>query len=231
MRDGKMIDCAIVLAPDAAMANAIGDHIAEQPEFNSINHTEDEPLIDAPISVSMEIKRTGEGWQHARVQCAVWATAQYSRLKALVKHVRETQRHDDMMEEAAEPLKSPQQPQQPYQPHQPHQLHQQQQQQYEPCWPQLEHHIGNMALSPAADTDASASTPASTAKAAASLSSAVASQAQSSATGISAQDASSSRGRCDDAPMIPFLPLIIVQGHDWHFLAASLSPTGTVRCS
>jgi hypothetical protein len=199
-----MIDCSIVIAPDAAMEDVIRGHIASQPQFDSINHTDHQPLTEAPISVSIEVKRTGEGWQQARVQCAVWATAHFSRLKLLVKDVGEAQSLERQ--------------------------ERQQQQQQQPV-PLLAENMGNMAIrsantAPSAVPEAgmSASTPASTAEAA-TPSSTAATDDPSSATGVSTLESGNGPS---EPTMIPFLPLIIVQGHDWHFLAATLSPTGTV---
>jgi hypothetical protein len=51
-----------------------------------------------------------------------------------------------------------------------------------------------------------------------------------SATGESVNNTAATARHVDGPSMIPFLPLVIVQAHDWHFLAATQSPSGgTVR--
>jgi hypothetical protein len=57
-QDSKMIDCSIVLEPDADMARTI-DCPLSSPYFDSINHTKYCWLMDWPISVNMKVKRTG----------------------------------------------------------------------------------------------------------------------------------------------------------------------------
>jgi hypothetical protein len=197
-----MIDCSIVIEPDAAMRSAI-ERLLASPHIDSINHTLHRPLVELPIAVNLELKRTNDNWEQAQVQCAVWVTAQYTWLKKLVKDLREArilQRQELLLQQR--PSQSPQLPQ------------------------RMEGMTIRPTSAPASATaaDESASTPASTAAATASDTTASGDNT-SSATGASTL---ADRDGASNATMIPFLPLVIVQGHHWHFLAASLSETGTV---
>jgi TolA-binding protein len=222
-----MIDCAIVIEPDTDLLNIIRANLAASPQFESINHTEHPSLLERPISVNIEVKRTGVDFVKAQIQCGVWVTAQFSRLDRLVACVREAQ-NLERQEEQQEEQQDEQQQQQ--------QQQQQAQRQMPPQWPQLPQRIGHMSLgatttSASSSTtlagEATASTPTSTAGAGASFTTAAV-EAPSSATGSSIHNADA--GHADAPTMIPFLPLVIVQGHDWHFLAATQNEMGgTVR--
>jgi hypothetical protein len=209
-----MIDCCIVIEPDADMAGAIDRHLSS-PYLDSINHTKYRGLVDRPISVNMEVKRTGEHWDHAQLQCGMWATAQYTWLKALGRGLRAMRR----LERQAALQHQQQQPQQ-----------QMQEQEVSPP-PQLPQRLGDMTIrppsAPASDSSdsGSASTPLNPTAPSSVFSAAAAAGPRSATdTSICGDDQGD-----DEVSMIPFLPLVIVQGHDWHFLAASPSSTGTVR--
>ncbi|UPL02786.1 hypothetical protein LCI18_013720 [Fusarium solani-melongenae] len=48
-----------------------------------INHTDYYPLRDRPIALSIETKRTGEGWDGATLQLSVWQAAHWRLLDLL----------------------------------------------------------------------------------------------------------------------------------------------------
>ncbi|KPM42275.1 hypothetical protein AK830_g4267 [Neonectria ditissima] len=62
-----------------------------------LNHTDYRPLRERPIALSIETKKTGEGWDGATLQLGVWQSAQWSFLRQLV----EGQRRRKLAEEVA----------------------------------------------------------------------------------------------------------------------------------
>ncbi|KAK7424513.1 hypothetical protein QQX98_000478 [Neonectria punicea] len=48
------------------------------------NHTDHYPLRDRPIALSIETKKTGEGWENARLQLGVWQAAHWNFLRHLL---------------------------------------------------------------------------------------------------------------------------------------------------
>ena len=57
--------------------------VARLSPHSSINHTDYAPLLNCPISVSIETKRPGEDWQSALTQTSTWLSAQWKRLREL----------------------------------------------------------------------------------------------------------------------------------------------------
>ncbi|EMT73499.1 hypothetical protein NOF04DRAFT_20549 [Fusarium oxysporum II5] len=49
------------------------------------NHANLAPLSDRPIAVSIETKKTGEGWENARLQMEVWMAAHWQFLRKLLE--------------------------------------------------------------------------------------------------------------------------------------------------
>ncbi|KAH6960056.1 hypothetical protein BKA56DRAFT_680310 [Ilyonectria sp. MPI-CAGE-AT-0026] len=62
-----------------------------------LNHTDYRPLRGRPIALSIETKKTGEGWDGATLQLGVWQSAHWSFLRRLV----EGHRRKKVAEEAA----------------------------------------------------------------------------------------------------------------------------------
>jgi hypothetical protein len=48
------------------------------------NHTNLSPLSDNPIAVSTETKKTGEGWENAKLQMEIWMAAHWQFLRKLL---------------------------------------------------------------------------------------------------------------------------------------------------
>ncbi|KAI9749363.1 MAG: hypothetical protein M1815_002578 [Lichina confinis] len=70
------------------MLEAMRAMAARRPyETASVNHTWHTPLIPRPASVSLETKRTGEGWDKAIMQSGIWAAAHIAKLGRLVADV------------------------------------------------------------------------------------------------------------------------------------------------
>ncbi|KAF4985465.1 hypothetical protein FDECE_16542 [Fusarium decemcellulare] len=53
--------------------------------MGSFNHTNLSPLSDRPIAVSIETKKTGEGWDNAQLQMEVWMAAHWQFLRKLLQ--------------------------------------------------------------------------------------------------------------------------------------------------
>jgi hypothetical protein len=221
-----MIDCSLVIQPDDAMRSAIRALIGSDPRFDSINYTEHRPLLERPISVNMEVKLTGEDFNNAELQSGIWATAQFSRLEALLADVR-TAQNSERQEQQEQLLLLQQAP--ALMPPTPPAL---------PLAPQVQQRTGDMSLGTAAavepatvaDPPAAAATPTTAPSDATTLFS-MAAAAADAPTFATSSSAPGFLDRYSDAPsMIPFLPLVIIQGHDWHFLAATQNSNGgTVR--
>lgn len=83
-----MVDFAICLEPSEVELEAMRVMAARHPnETPTVNHTWHDPLLDRPMSVSIETKRTGEGWDTAMLQSGVWMAAQLAKLKQLIDEV------------------------------------------------------------------------------------------------------------------------------------------------
>jgi hypothetical protein len=82
--ESKRVDFCIYLQ---AQTRQDKDAIAEAAGLAShsgINHTDYTPLLDYPISVSVETKHTGEDWKEALHQMSIWLAAHWNRLDSLV---------------------------------------------------------------------------------------------------------------------------------------------------
>lgn len=83
-RHEKRVDFCMCIQParDSALSDAI-HQVAQLSPHSSINHTDYAPLINCPISLSIETKRTGEDWQTALSQTSTWLSAHWKRLRYL----------------------------------------------------------------------------------------------------------------------------------------------------
>jgi predicted RNA-binding protein with RPS1 domain len=86
------------------------------------------PLLERPISVSIEVKSPGVDFVKLQIHCGVWVTAQFNRLDQLVLCVREA--HSVQRQEERQHLQLQLQLQQQQQ----HEQQLQQQQQLLPQW-------------------------------------------------------------------------------------------------
>jgi biotin carboxyl carrier protein len=160
--------------------------------------------------------RTGGGWDEALVQQSVWITAHFTRLAVLLAEVRDEQRAQRLQEQLRKDERPPRQQQQQQQPQQAGKPYQ------------------SAAAATAPPTASATSTAASAALAAAGTRS----------TRLSFQTAASSvpttaapvnpavgegKGTAGGVDMAPFL--IVIQGHDWNFLAATRDEQGGTACS
>jgi hypothetical protein len=71
------------------MVRAIHACVPRYSPFVSVNHTNYQHLCQLPVSVSLEIKRTGKGWDEELVQHGVWVTAHFMRLAILLDELRD----------------------------------------------------------------------------------------------------------------------------------------------
>ena len=79
-----MVDYAMLLLPDPKTHHAILQVLCDLPEEDqNINQTNFAPLKYRPIPLNFEVKLPGEGQNDAKVQLAVWASAQLQKLNAL----------------------------------------------------------------------------------------------------------------------------------------------------
>lgn len=80
-----MVDFAIYLQRDEPMMKAMRALAAREPnDAFSVNQTWHTPLLSRPIGVTIETKRTGDGWDAALLQSGTWVAAQLARLEQLV---------------------------------------------------------------------------------------------------------------------------------------------------
>ena len=83
-----MIDFTVYLEPNDVELEAMRAMAARHPnETPSVNQTWHVPLQIRPITVNIETKRTGEGWDAAMLQSGVWVAAQLIKLKQLATEV------------------------------------------------------------------------------------------------------------------------------------------------
>jgi hypothetical protein len=68
------------------------------------NHTNHAFLSDRPIAVSIETKKTGEGWENARLQMEVWMAAHWQFLRKLLGLRRLAAKQATSMKNATESL-------------------------------------------------------------------------------------------------------------------------------
>ncbi|KAH7140381.1 hypothetical protein B0J13DRAFT_586124 [Dactylonectria estremocensis] len=80
----KRVDFCFCIKPDKASPLADSLYrVAQQSAHLSVNHTDYTPLINSPISLSIETKRTGEDWQTALEQISTWMAGHWRRLEEL----------------------------------------------------------------------------------------------------------------------------------------------------
>jgi hypothetical protein len=189
------------------MRNAVDNAISWSPaaRFASINPTEHRPLLQRPISVSIVVERQGEGWYKAEARCGVWATAHFTRLAALVDDTRRALAHAYQQQDEWQSQVSGEDDELPATP---------------PACPPCVFGAGVPAdhVAPhrsSADGEVQSS------------SAPVAAEVADCAIVDETVDKS---GNTSDAEMIPFLPLIVVRGHEWIFLAATKSKCGRTVC-
>ncbi|KAH7019846.1 hypothetical protein EDB80DRAFT_771658 [Ilyonectria destructans] len=82
----KHIDFCISIKPEkrSPLSDALY-RVAQQSAHLSVNHTDYTPLINSPISLSIETKRTGEDWQAALQQMSTWMAGHWKRLRELAQ--------------------------------------------------------------------------------------------------------------------------------------------------
>ena len=81
---GKKVDYGIYIQPDEDAMTKIDAKLAREEIYaDSINQTTFDPLRYLPIAVSIETKVSGGNDETARVQLAVWASAQFKKLQIL----------------------------------------------------------------------------------------------------------------------------------------------------
>lgn len=84
--ESKMVDYAIYLSPDKDMATRIISILRIQPkDSQSINQTMYDSLRQRPIAISIETKIPDASEEDGKVQLAIWVSAQFARLRSLVK--------------------------------------------------------------------------------------------------------------------------------------------------
>ncbi|KAI1022145.1 hypothetical protein LB504_007505 [Fusarium proliferatum] len=83
----KKVDFCMYLDPkqdESAQVSETIDALKDILPLGMFNHTNLAPLSDNPIAVSIETKKTGEGWENARLQMEVWMAAHWQFLRQLV---------------------------------------------------------------------------------------------------------------------------------------------------
>ncbi|KAH8659628.1 hypothetical protein BGZ61DRAFT_540186 [Ilyonectria robusta] len=82
----KRIDFCISIKPEreSPLSDALY-RVAQQSAHLSVNHTDYTPLINSPISLSIETKRTGQDWEAALQQVSTWMAGHWKRLRELAQ--------------------------------------------------------------------------------------------------------------------------------------------------
>ena len=81
-----MVDFVIALMPDEQMAQSFSRiKPLDGATTKSFNQTTHHALLSMPITVNIATKRVGGNSEDATMQLTIWAVAQFSRLKRLVK--------------------------------------------------------------------------------------------------------------------------------------------------
>ncbi|RMJ10060.1 hypothetical protein CDV36_010315 [Fusarium kuroshium] len=85
----KKVDFCIYLDPSCDQQHADVPHVIDALRdvlpLGAFNHTNLNSLSDRPIAVSIETKKTGEGWENARLQMQVWSAAHWQFLRKLLE--------------------------------------------------------------------------------------------------------------------------------------------------
>ncbi|VUC32793.1 unnamed protein product [Clonostachys rosea] len=82
--DWKVDFCLCIKARERSRAHSALWRAAQASTQPSINHTDYTPLMDKPISLSIETKRTGEDWRAALEQISTWMAGHWKKLDELV---------------------------------------------------------------------------------------------------------------------------------------------------
>ncbi|KAG5802933.1 hypothetical protein H9Q74_011247 [Fusarium xylarioides] len=83
----KKVDFCMYLDPkqdESAQVPETIDALKNILPLGMFNHTNLAPLCDNPIAVSIETKKTGEGWENAKLQMEVWMAAHWQFLRQLL---------------------------------------------------------------------------------------------------------------------------------------------------
>ncbi|KAF5006942.1 hypothetical protein FDECE_6700 [Fusarium decemcellulare] len=85
----KKVDFCIYLDPSCDREHVEAPHMIDMLRdvlpLGMFNHTNLSSLGDRPIAVSIETKKTGEGWENARLQMEVWSAAHWEFLRKLLE--------------------------------------------------------------------------------------------------------------------------------------------------
>ncbi len=89
----KKVDFCIYIEPscdkDHPHASQTIASLQDALPYGMFNHTNLNTLRDRPIALSIETKRTGEGWDNARLQMGIWNAAHWEFLGLLLRMRRE----------------------------------------------------------------------------------------------------------------------------------------------
>ncbi|RKK21609.1 hypothetical protein BFJ66_g17506 [Fusarium oxysporum f. sp. cepae] len=83
----KKVDFCMYLDPkqdESAQVSETIDALKNILPLGMFNHANLAPLSDNPIAVSIETKKTGEGWENAKLQMEVWMAAHWQFLRKLL---------------------------------------------------------------------------------------------------------------------------------------------------
>lgn len=82
----KIDYCLYISPPSDCLRDieTVRHHLTELDDYPYINHTDYKALRNFPIAVSVESKRSIDGWDKAQLQLAVWQAAQFNFLRYLV---------------------------------------------------------------------------------------------------------------------------------------------------
>ncbi|KAK7425030.1 hypothetical protein QQZ08_008306 [Neonectria magnoliae] len=84
----KKVDFCMYIDPKVDQAPEISqivDNLRNILPLGMFNHASLNPLYDKPIAVSIETKKTGEGWENAKLQMEVWMAAHWQFLRKLLE--------------------------------------------------------------------------------------------------------------------------------------------------
>ncbi|EMT69252.1 hypothetical protein FOC4_g10000069 [Fusarium odoratissimum] len=103
----KKVDFCMYIDPNHEEADAVSETVHALRSFlplGMFNHTNHAFLSDRPIAVSIETKKTGEGWENARLQMEVWMAAHWQFLRKLLGLRRLAAKQVTSMKNATESL-------------------------------------------------------------------------------------------------------------------------------